>query len=582
MSVTLVSCYYEIPSKRPIQQYHEWIENFMKLSCNMVIFTDKKSSEWLFEKFPENERRNYVLLEIDDFKTSQWDYKRDEKLDHEMCVGHSEKLYKVWNEKPFFLQKALELNYYQTGSLDHFVWCDIGCFRNTSMMKYFKTFPSSNKLHVSKIQMLQIADFTEDDKNNVYDLDERFKLTNRIGGTMFSVPTNLIATLCQIHENIIDQFDKKTLFKGKDQSLYAFEVLQNPDLFDLVKPVFPEYFHYDVWFYFHYLWSDWTRQERLKIAIIGPGLTPIPPTGWGAVEILIWDYAQELKKLGHEVSIINTPRENEIVSQVDEVKPDVVHIQYDNHFNVCEKIYKKAKIVGCTSHFGYLDQLNRWGYHNYLQTFIRGIKQMHHPNIYAFVLSKSIKNIYKKFEAHDNKIIITPNGANDTLFKYNEEPLYPDRSIYLAKIDYRKRQFYFQKIPSLYFAGNIADTLFNPSINYLGEWSKDTLYSELTNYGNLVLLSNGEADPLVVKEALIAGLGVVISEYSTAGLDLSKEFITVIPESKIKDLKFVESEIIKNREYSIKNRQEIREYGLSFSWSIIVKKYEEMLYFLLQ
>ena len=50
----------------------------------------------------------------------------------------------------------------------------------------------------------------------------------------------------------------------------------------------------------------------------------------------------------------------------------------------------------------------------------------------------------------------------------------------------------------------------------------------------------------------------------------------------IKDLKFVESEIIKNREYSIKNRQEIREYGLSFSWSIIVKKYEEMLYFLLQ
>ena len=27
----------------------------------------------------------------------------------------------------------------------------------------------------------------------------------------------------------------------------------------------------------------------MKIAIVGPGIMPIPPTGWGAVEILIWD-----------------------------------------------------------------------------------------------------------------------------------------------------------------------------------------------------------------------------------------------------------------------------------------------------
>ena len=27
----------------------------------------------------------------------------------------------------------------------------------------------------------------------------------------------------------------------------------------------------------------------MKVAIVGPGIMPIPPTGWGAVEILIWD-----------------------------------------------------------------------------------------------------------------------------------------------------------------------------------------------------------------------------------------------------------------------------------------------------
>ncbi len=33
---------------------------------------------------------------------------------------------------------------------------------------------------------------------------------------------------------------------------------------------------------------------------------PIPPTGWGAVEILIWDTKNALEQLGHEVHIVNT------------------------------------------------------------------------------------------------------------------------------------------------------------------------------------------------------------------------------------------------------------------------------------
>ena len=57
-------------------------------------------------------------------------------------------------------------------------------------------------------------------------------------------------------------------------------------------------------------------------------------------------------------------------------------------------------------------------------------------------------------------------------------------------------------------------------------------------------------------EALAAGLGVVVVS-GKANLDLDKEFITVIPEDKINDIDFVEDAIIKNREYSINNREEI-------------------------
>ena len=49
----------------------------------------------------------------------------------------------------------------------------------------------------------------------------------------------------------------------------------------------------------------------------------------------------------------------------------------------------------------------------------------------------------------------------------------------------------------------------------------------------LVLLSDGEAHPLVCLEAFAAGLGVVISQWAAANLDLDKDFITVIPEDKL-------------------------------------------------
>jgi hypothetical protein len=74
-------------------------------------------------------------------------------------------------------------------------------------------------------------------------------------------------------------------------------------------------------------------------------------------------------------------------------------------------------------------------------------------------------------------------------------------------------------------------------------------------------------------EALSAGLGVVVCEWGRANLDISKEFITVIPENKISDLEYVESKIIENREYSVNNRKEIVEYSKKFDWKEILQKH---------
>ena len=67
----------------------------------------------------------------------------------------------------------------------------------------------------------------------------------------------------------------------------------------------------------------------MNIAFIGPGIMPIPPDGWGAVEMLIWDYATVLGELGHTGAIINTPDRSQIIEELKEEEFDIVHLHYD-------------------------------------------------------------------------------------------------------------------------------------------------------------------------------------------------------------------------------------------------------------
>lgn len=306
----------------------------------------------------------------------------------------------------------------------------------------------------------------------------------------------------------------------------------------------------------------------MKISIIGPGIMPIPPKGWGAVEILIWDYAEILKQKGHEVQIVNTPNHDQITGEVNDFNPDFVHLQYDDHIDVMNRINCSKK--SATSHFGYLDQIHtHGGYSSIFQKFINS-------DINIFCLSPSILETYKNQGVNQTRLFLTPNGARSDKFLYKETPINPNRSVFVAKIDYRKRQFKFQNLNcGLYFVGNCVDSNFNINSEfYLGEWDKNTLYNNLTDYANLVLLSDGEAHPLVCVEAMIAGLGLVVSEKASANLDLNKPFISVVPENKINDSAFLADIITKNREESISRRNEIREYALStFDYNVIIDNY---------
>jgi glycosyltransferase involved in cell wall biosynthesis len=310
----------------------------------------------------------------------------------------------------------------------------------------------------------------------------------------------------------------------------------------------------------------------MKLVFVGPGIMPIPPPAWGAVEILIWDISQTLQKnFPLSVSIVNTPHIREIIHQVNELQPDIVHIHYDEFYSIIP--YLSCKHVILTSHYGYIEQKEKWfpGYYPIFEGFVNS-------SAYIHCMSEGILEVYKHHGVPSERLFLLPNGANQELFQFYETPSFPDKTLYLGKIEGRKRQAVYQQIPFLYFVGNYHDPAFQPiSPNYLGEWTKPMIYENMSKFANLALLSDGEAHPLVVVEALMCGLGVVVSEYAAGNLDKTKPFVTIIPKEKLDNINYVQEKIIENQKISLSMRKEIRAYGLTFSWNKIVKDYYEIL-----
>lgn len=311
----------------------------------------------------------------------------------------------------------------------------------------------------------------------------------------------------------------------------------------------------------------------MKIALVGPGFSSIPPKGWGAVESLVWDYYINLKKLDHDVKIVNVGGPRNMLREILNFNPEIVHIMYDDHINLASHL--RDRKVFYTSHYAYITHKNfEKQFPGYFRSHFKNVIK-NKDNVHINAISEEIKRKYIQHGFPEEKITVINNGAREDVFRFDEECKFPDRSIYIGKIENRKRQYKYQSIGGIEFAGNFHNSSFNKrNKNYLGEWTKEMLYDRTTNYANLILLSDGEADPLVVKEGLIAGLGVVVSECASANLDRTKDFIDVIPDEKLDDIDYVKYVIMKNREKSCKMRKEIREYALdNFSWKRVIEKY---------
>lgn len=319
----------------------------------------------------------------------------------------------------------------------------------------------------------------------------------------------------------------------------------------------------------------------MKLCLVGPGIMSIPPVGWGAVEILIWDYYNELKKQGYDITIINkirvSPRDQmnpttyycqELIKEINNGNYDFVHLHYDCLFHIVPFLI--CKKVGLTSHYPYIDQPAKHisdGYSNIFNFMCNTNKYIN------FVLADKDLQFMIEKGVSPTLAFKLDNGISVEQFKFTPNPLYFNKTIYLGQVNDRKGQHKYCHLKNIDIIGPISGNNNSSLQNYKGTWTRSDVHSQLTNYGNLLLLSKGEADPLVVKEAIVAGLGVVINETSAKNLK-ENEFITIIKDTDMDNFELIQQKLDENRERSLKMREEIRNYGKNnFGWGKLLEQY---------
>ena len=116
-TLTCVSGYWQVTNKHN-NAYLKWFHNSLKVNCPYVFFSNKQGIEFI-QTYRNGLPTHYIECEITDFYT--WKY-REKMITHPLHCPSIE-LNLIWNEKIFLLQKAIELNPFNS---EWFHWIDAG------------------------------------------------------------------------------------------------------------------------------------------------------------------------------------------------------------------------------------------------------------------------------------------------------------------------------------------------------------------------------------------------------------------------------------------------------------------------
>ena len=310
----------------------------------------------------------------------------------------------------------------------------------------------------------------------------------------------------------------------------------------------------------------------MKIALVSSGYNPAPPLS-SSILTLLQEYQHYSEKNGHQVDIFNQQDVHQVIEEINDHDYDFVHL-HDGSF-VLDFNQTLQQRFCFTSHAGHLLKSDQW-----TDTFKQEFKSyLNAPGIIA--LSPVSKQLFLD-AGYDGYISTQANGIDTR--KINRQEQGNGKAICLGWIQPRKQQRLLAAAAdghvSIDFVGPLDDPDFREgkTTKYLGVWSLPEVYQRLTEYSCLVLISKGEVAPLVVLEAMSAGLGIVVSESASANLH-PQDFIKVLPDDILTNATPKNQQIVcESIEQMIKNNQSSRSVIAAyaqehFDFSQIIKSY---------
>jgi hypothetical protein len=249
---TVVSAYYPIPSKFPPERYLEWIRSFWPaMRCPLVFFTEPalvpQMEQVLAGRGAPTQVRGLPFAELTAVRAlSPAVWMDAEQRDPERGGGHSPALYALWYEKKEFVRRVIEENPFGT---ETFVWCDAGIGRHPSWIPHLQHFPLEVKVPRGRMLLLNIAPFEEADCALRPDgIRGEFSRVNRVGGGILASDRAGWAAWSAVYDAMFMRYYLAGRFVGKDQSIMASALVEDPDLVLLVQP--PEFMQpVEKWFY---------------------------------------------------------------------------------------------------------------------------------------------------------------------------------------------------------------------------------------------------------------------------------------------------------------------------------------------
>ena len=218
MTLTCVSGYWRIKNKHD-NKFENWFNNTLKINCPYVFFSDKETIE-IIKKYRKNLPTHYIECNIRDFNT----YKFKDKMVTHKAHCPSVELNLIWNEKIFLIEKAIELNPFNT---EYFMWMDAGMCSFRNRIPPSTQFPNINKLNKlpkDKFIYSSTHNFTYNEKF----VKGQYHLHHHVSGT-YLFHKNIINKLVDIYKKYLNLIDKNDIWT--DQVIWTLIYKDNKELF---------------------------------------------------------------------------------------------------------------------------------------------------------------------------------------------------------------------------------------------------------------------------------------------------------------------------------------------------------------